>query len=208
MPEEHDRLSPEQLPERPVGLFYAWWRGDELPPLPRTAHVIVEHDPSAAVIRQVVDLTDAQIRQRYSEGNRALVARVDGVPAGIGWASTGRVEIGELGLDFNLPRGNCYLWDFVTLPEWRGRGIYTTLLQSFLRERAEAIQRFWIGHDLGNDASARGILRAGFQVVGEVYAVPGVGPVYVASPGMDIERARAAAELLGIPILELEGPGV
>lgn len=202
MSQEHDRIRPDQLPERPVGLFYAWWSGDPLPDLPRPPHLIVEHDPSAAVIRQVVDLTDEQIRQRYSEGNRALVARVEGVPAGIGWSSSGRVEIGELGLDFVLPRGNSYLWDFVTLPEWRGRGIYPVLLQTFLREGA-AGQRFWVGHDLGNDASARGIIRAGFQVAGLVYAVPDVGPVYVADAGVDIERARAAAEILGIPLLEL-----
>jgi GNAT superfamily N-acetyltransferase len=201
----NDDITAAMLPERPVGLFYAWWAGDALPDLRRPLELIVEHNPSAAVMRQVVALSDEQIRQRLSEGNQALVARMGGAPAAIGWSSAGRVEIGELGLDFTLPPGHRYLWDFVTLPEWRGRGIYPALLQEFLEERTRT-ECFWVGHDLENAASARGILRAGFQTVGEVYAVPGVGPVFVAG-GMAPERAPGAARLLGIPLLRAGGGG-
>lgn len=204
MSREYNRITSDMLPERPVGLFYAWWRGDALPELPKPAGLIVEHDPSAAVIRQVVEISDEQIRQRYSDGNRTLIARMDGVPAGIGWSSAGRVEIGELGLDFALPPGDRYLWDFVTLPAWRGQGIYPALLQACLRERAE-VERFWVGHDLENEASARGILRAGFRTVGAVYAVPGVGPVFAAGDSMSPERAGAAAGVLGIPQFDGDG---
>lgn len=193
-------LTRDMLPDRPVGLFYAWWRGDDLPPLEPPPDLTIEFDPAHATIQRVVDLTDGQIHERIRLGNRSIVGFVDAVPAATGWSTSGRVEIGELGLDFGLPSGNRYLWDFVTLPEWRGRGIYPALLQAFIRHEA-GVERFWVGHDLDNIASSRGILKAGLRTVGEVYAVEGAGPVFVAG-GMAPGRAGPAAMLLGIPLLD------
>ncbi len=56
------------------------------------------------------------------------------------------------------------LWDFVTFEAWRGRGIYPLLLQAILRTEQSEAERFWIGHRADNDASKRGILKAGFQL--------------------------------------------
>ena len=196
---EHAGVTRDMLPERPVGLFYAWWRGDPLPSLQPPALMTIEFDPPPATIQRIVDLNDEQIEERFQRANRAVVGWIGTAPASIGWSSSGRVEIGELGLDFDLPPGNRYLWDFVTLPEWRGRGIYPALLQAFIKHEPD-VERFWVGHDLDNFASSRGILKAGFQTVGEVYAVDGVGPVYFAS-GMAPERAPVAADLLDVPLL-------
>ncbi|MEZ4520701.1 MAG: hypothetical protein R3A46_03500 [Thermomicrobiales bacterium] len=193
-------ISRDMLPDQPVGLFYAWWRGDYLPDLQTQPDLAIEFDPEPETIRRVADLDDREIERRAGRGNRAVVGRMDGIPAAIGWSSGGRVEIGELGLDFTLPTGNRYVWDFVTLPDWRGRGIYPALLQAFIRVES-SVDRFWVGHDLDNAASSRGILKAGFQTVGEVYAVEGVGPVFVARGGAP-DRAYDAADLLGIPLLD------
>ena len=190
----------DMLPERPVGLFYAWWRGDVLPPLQPPEAMTIEFDPPLTTMQRIVDLNAEQLEERFRRGNRAVVGWAGTTPAGIGWSSSGRVEIGELGLDFDLPPGNRYLWDFVTLPEWRGRGIYPGLLQAFIKHEPD-VERFWVGHDLDNIASSRGILKAGFQTVGEVFAVDGVGPVYAAG-GTAPERAVPAAALLGIPLLD------
>jgi GNAT superfamily N-acetyltransferase len=197
---EQPEITSDMLPEDPVGLFYAWWRGDRLPDLEPPPELTVELDPPPAEIQRIVDLGTDEIEQRFIEGNRAVLARIEGEPAASGWSTSGRVTIGELGLDFSLPPGNRYLWDFVTLPGWRGRGIYPQLLQAFLYGEA-GVERFWVGHDLENVASARGILKAGFLTVGEVYAVSGVGPVFAAGDSAAPERAGTAAELLGIPRL-------
>lgn len=196
---EQNGISRENLPPSPVGLFYAWWRGDALPNLPEPAELMIELDPAADEVRRINGLSDSQIAERVERGNRAVLGRIRGEAAAIGWSCAGQVEIGELGLDFELPSNNRYVWDFVTLPEWRGRGIYPALLRAFIEHEAD-VERFWVGHDLDNVASSRGILKAGFQPVGEVYAVEGAGPIFVAE-GSAAARAAEAAELLGIPLL-------
>jgi hypothetical protein len=89
------------------------------------------------------------------------------------------------------------LWDFMTLPEWRGKGVYPALIQAMLHDEAGA-ERFWVGHDVPNVASGRGITNAGFQKVGEVYVVEG-DAVYV--PLGPDDRAQAAAAMLGLPLI-------
>ncbi|CAN5649476.1 hypothetical protein BH23CHL2_BH23CHL2_25750 [soil metagenome] len=194
------RVTKNMLLEQPVGVLYAWWRGDDLPLLAPPPDLTIEFDPVLETIQRVVALSDLQIDQRLARGNRAVVGRVDGAPAAIGWSTSGRAEIGELGLDFELPTGNRYLWDFVTLSEWRGRAIYPALLQAFIRHEA-GVERFWVGHDLDNVASGRGILKAGFRTVGQVYLVDATGPVFAAG-GMVPERAEAAAILLDMPLVD------
>ena len=105
-------------------------------------------------------------------------------------------SIGELGVEMRIAPNERYLWGLVTLPDWRGQGIYPVLIQAMLRQEADA-DRFWIGHDVGNDASARGILKAGFVPVGEAYR-DADGTLRYARH-RDDERARAAQVLLEMP---------
>ncbi len=200
---EQNGISREKLPPAPVGLFYAWWRGDALPDNLGSADLTIQLDPPAPDIQQLTGLSDAALAERREHGNRAVIGHIGGEAVASGWSCAGRVEIGELGLDFQLPPGNRYVWDFVTLPEWRGRGIYPALIRAFLDAETE-VERFWVGHDLDNSASGRGIIKAGFRAVGEVYAVEGAGPIFVAD-GIAAGRAVEAAELLGIPLLREAG---
>ena len=89
------------------------------------------------------------------------------VPVGWGWVAAREAEIPELGITFALLPGDRYLWDFTTLPAWRGHDVYPALLQAILV--AEEATRFWIGHDRDNAASARGMAKAGFREVGTAH---------------------------------------
>jgi hypothetical protein len=120
-----------------------------------------------------------------------------GEPVAWGWCATSDLSIGELGLSCSLPPGNRYLWDFVTLPSWRGRRIYPWLLQTIIASEPDA-ERFWLGHDMPNVASARGITKAGFQEVGVLYRRPDGEFVLVPSGSWD--RAEAAASLFGVSL--------
>lgn len=188
----------------PVGLFYTWWRGDVLPDLPALPglEIAASNADTLAAAFPVLDLEEQ--RNRQLAGHRSYLARVRGEPVAFGWSAHRTAEIGELGVTLQLSDDERYLWDFVTLPDWRGQGIYARMLQTIVAIESDA-ERFWIGHDLGNRASARGILKAGFQPVNALYLLADGSPLLYAYPEASgrppvLERAQAAADLLGIPL--------
>src|SRR5690606_31856109 len=130
------------------------------------------------------------------------VISVDGEPAGYGWVATHTCEIGELALRFDLPAGNRYLWDFATLPAFRGRGIYPALLSEIVRRECPPATRLWIIHAPENLPSGIGINRAGFITVAELSFDEGGRAAL--SPVGDANRAHAAAALLGLPLVHDE----
>lgn len=180
----------------PFGIFYGWWRGDSLPPLEWPTGLTTERLDNEQPAPAVETLDPAEAATLRGEGHRLYIARIGTAIVGYGWAATATASIGELGVEMRLAPDERYLWGFVTLPAWRGRGIYPALIQAMLRREADAVH-FWIGHDVGNDASARGILKAGFTPVGEAYR-DADGALRYARSGDD-ERARAAQNLLGMP---------
>ncbi len=186
-------------PGEPAGPLYTWWRGDPLPALLVLSGLSVELARELDLLAGLTGLPAGEVQARVEAGNRPYLARLDGVPVAYGWVATRRASIGALGIAFSVLPGNRYLWDFVTLPRWRGRGIYPRLLQAILKREGQA-GRFWIGHDAPNIASARGILKAGFTSVGEIYRLPG-GSFGMAAAD-SLERARAGATLLGIHLVE------
>jgi hypothetical protein len=99
-----------------------------------------------------------------------------------------------------VPEHNIYLYHFVTLLPWRGRGFYPRLLQEILLREGNACERFWIIHQMVNRASQRGIAKAGFQIANGVFHARG-GRLALVSHA-DQERAQAGAELLGLPLIE------
>jgi GNAT superfamily N-acetyltransferase len=190
------QLNRALAPAKPAIVFSSWWAGDpvaELPDLPGfEAQPACDHQLLARMAR--LDL--GEVLARVGGGHLPYIARLEGVPVGYGWAASRRASIGELGLDFPIPAGNCYLWDFATLPAWRGRGIYPRLLQAILvREAAEA-DRFWIGHVRENSASGHGILKARFRVAGATECSGARAMAFAAAAAS--ERAAACAALLGL----------
>ena len=177
--------------------FATWWRGDTLPklsPLPSLSTRRVTRWDEA---QRITGLTEDRVLLRYQAGHRPYAAFLEDAPVAYGWAARETGGIDELDFSFTVPAGNCYLWDFVTLPDWRGRGLYPRLLQAILAEEDD-VGRFWIGYEAGNKASARGIAKAGFRVVGDLVVSDGRVTSFVVFE--DGERARVAGELFDLPL--------
>jgi ribosomal protein S18 acetylase RimI-like enzyme len=85
-----------------------------------------------------------------------------------GWVALDAEPLGNTGCSFDTPPGDAYLYDFATVPEYRGKGFYPALLRYILADLADqGIRRAWIGTAPGNDISARSILKAGFTKVAD-----------------------------------------
>lgn len=195
------RLAAEGSQGAPAGSWYAWWQGDPLPALPPLPGLAVETVADDQRIAQLLDIAVVAARELLRQGHHLYLARLPSVPTPVayGWSATATASIGELSLSLTLPPRNHYLWGFQTDPAWRGRGIYPRLLQAVLASEQLQADRFWIGHEPGNSASARGILAAGFQRVGDLYTLPD-GALGLHADGMP-HRAAPSAVVLGVPLL-------
>jgi ribosomal protein S18 acetylase RimI-like enzyme len=110
-----------------------------------------------------------QILRRFESGRRCYVARFENKIAAYGWVSFNEEFIGELNLRLRLLPGEAYIWDCATLPDFRRKHLYSALLTYILADlSAEKLNRVWIGADLDNVVSQRGIARAGFQYVADL----------------------------------------
>jgi ribosomal protein S18 acetylase RimI-like enzyme len=114
-------------------------------------------------------ITVAEFNRRLESGCQCYVACVDDQLAAYGWVSFDDEDIGELNLRVKLLPGESYIWDCATLPAYRGKHLYSALLVYILGElRAQGLCRAWIGADLANVASQKGMTRAGFHHVADL----------------------------------------
>lgn len=141
--------------------------------------------------------TREELARRLRDGHRAYVATLDGVPAAFGWVASRTASLGELGLTLSLQPDERYLWNFVTRPEFRGRGLYPRLLEAIIARLArQGARRLWIAYAPENHASARGIARAGFAHVADLsFETDG----RVAFRPTQDDVAPLVASLLGVP---------
>ena len=110
-----------------------------------------------------------EILRRFETGRRCYAAWAGEELAAYGWVSLEEEQIGELRLRLRLLPGEAYIWDCVTLPAFRQNYLYSALLVYILGQlHSENFCRAWIGADLENIASQRGIARAGFKPVADV----------------------------------------
>ncbi len=174
-----------------------WWSEDGQAPIRTLPGLKVECPVGSAELATIAQLAEPEIRRRRADGHRPYLARVDGALAAYGWVATRSCSIGELGLEFELPVGNRYLWDFQTLPEFRGRGIYPRLLVDIIRRECPPATRLWIIHAPENLPSGAGIARAGFLPVAELSFGEDGRPALAVVGNAD--RAEAGAKLLGLP---------
>ena len=156
-----------------------------------------------ALLARLAALDSCEVAARRAGGHRAYVALLGDAPVAYGWVAGAGATIGELGVSFALPHGDRNLWDFATLPAWRGRGLYPHLLQGIMAAESPPAARLWIIHAPENRASCRGIAKAGFAPVGELsFRVDGSSGF---RPHGRPERARVGAALLGVPLLAENG---
>jgi len=175
-----------------------WWRTDTLPALPALPGFAARRSADPYEIAELNRTSVGEARARLRDGHRAYLATLNGRPVGYGWAATRGASIGEVGLAFSLPRDERYLWDFATLPAFRGRGLYPRLLQAMLRQEAAA--RAWILYAPENRPSGMGISRAGFRPVGRL-AFRADGSVALGDVRDEL-RARWGAGVLGVEVTD------
>jgi hypothetical protein len=184
-----------------AGLLWTWWQGDELPALARVNDLMVATTTDYELLADLAETELIEMRARAVSQYRPYVAWVAGTPVAYGWSAAGRSRFGRPVVEFTVPRANRYLLDFATLPAWRGRGIYPHVLQTIIAQESGDVERFWILHQAGNEASRRGIAKAGFQQAAEIQFLEG-GGLGVVATGNNIERARAGAAVLGLPLAD------
>jgi GNAT superfamily N-acetyltransferase len=155
-----------------VGHGYLWTRGDPLPPLDPLPGFRAGPTSDVGLLATLAGLSVAEVERRVAAGNQPYLAWVDGTEAAYGWSGAGDLPTTGPRANMRFPPGTRWLWDFVTLPEWRGRGIYPRLLQEILTLDTEAT-RFFIGHRVDNVASRQGILKAGFRLLTNTVLTPG-----------------------------------
>lgn len=120
--------------------------------------------------------SSAEIDKRFTAGCMCYAARVDNRLAAYGWVSFQEEYVGELNLWIRLQPGEAYIWDCATLPAFRNLHLYSALLSNMSGElRSQSIERIWIGADLVNLPSQRGIARAGFRAIAEIAVARALG---------------------------------
>ncbi len=150
-----------------------WWRGDALPALPTLPSFSIRITTDKALLAKLNDISLQEVDSRFQTGNHAYLAFIEETPVAYGWVGTQSGGVREIRLSFTLTPQNRYLWDFQTLPEWRGRGIYPHFLQAILRAEMHIAERFWILYAPGNDAAEHSIRKAGFLLLGELVLTKG-----------------------------------
>jgi hypothetical protein len=107
--------------------------------------------------------------KRFAAGSQCFAAWVERTLAAYGWVSFQEEYVGGLRLTLRLLPGEAYIWDCVTVPAYRRKYLYSALLVFIAGElRHDQICRAWIGADLANVPSQRGIDRAGFHRVADL----------------------------------------
>ena len=130
-----------------------WWASDPLMDLTSLSNFQVRLSADDARLATINRITVAEVEQRRRAGHLPYVGYIDGTAVTYGWVATREASIGELNLVFPIAAGSRYLWDFATLPNWQGRGLYPRLLQAIVQ--AERAERFWIIHAPENLPSAQ-----------------------------------------------------
>ncbi len=180
-------------------MLASWGCNDSLPTLPEFVDLTVLREMNDTVLANLTQMSKLEIARRRENGHHSYVAWLKGVPTAYGWVATRSAHVGELDLSFQLPSRHLYLWDFVTLTPWRGLGIYPHLLQQILKTEIINRDRFWIIRAPENQASGRGITKAGFQPVGKLSFLKHERGVGLISNGSF--NALEDALLLGVKIL-------
>lgn len=128
----------------------------------------VNLDDVSAMI-SVTDYDAEEIQNRFTTGRHCYAAWIADQIAAYGWVSFDHEDVGELRLRIKLLVGEAYIWDCATLPPYRGNYLYSALLSHIIRElRVQNLCRAWIGADVENVVSQKGMARAGFHHVADL----------------------------------------
>lgn len=118
-------------------------------------------------LAEAMSMSVADLEQERFTGNRrCFVLKVSDRIATYGWVSHGAEAVGELERTFQLRETDAYIWDCVTLPDYRGMRCYSTFLSHVMDQlHQEGTPRIWIGASQQNVPSVKGFVNAGFSHV-------------------------------------------
>jgi hypothetical protein len=157
---------------RPVGTIWTLDPDQSTPPItPNIPAAFSQVEPQAAseLAAAMGEAVLAEVHSRFRAGRRCYVARVDRKIAAYGWVSFIDEYVGELTLHLKLLPDEAYIWNCVTLPDFRREYLYSALLTYIVGElHKDHVSRVWIGADTENVASQKGIARAGFSHVADL----------------------------------------
>jgi GNAT superfamily N-acetyltransferase len=86
------------------------------------------------------------VAERLARGCRCFAAWWGDELVGYGWLSRGPEWIGEVELQISPGSGEAYVWNCVTLPAHRRKGVFRALLISIsAHARGEGLARLWVG---------------------------------------------------------------
>ncbi len=164
-----------------IGRVELWGRclaGAELPPVALPPGFRLERiggdapEPASAracLAEAMRPAPPSELTRRLAAGRRAYVIRLDEPVVSYGWVSFGEEEVGEVEGTIRVGPREAYIWDCATLPAWRGRGLYPSLLRAIARDlAAEGFEWVWIAAVVDNAPSLRGFVKAGYARIGTV----------------------------------------
>jgi GNAT superfamily N-acetyltransferase len=86
------------------------------------------------------------VKLRFARGVRCFAVMVAGDIAGYGWLSMSPEWIGEVELEIRPRKAEAYIWNCVTLPEHRRKGVFRSLVVGIAEAaRQIGVRRVWIG---------------------------------------------------------------
>lgn len=86
------------------------------------------------------------IALRQARGCRCFGAWIDDKLAGYGWLSVKPEWISEVQLEIKPRAGEGYIWNCVTVPEYRRQGTFRAILTGITQvAREEGMKRLWLG---------------------------------------------------------------
>ena len=173
-------------------------RTDAAPFLAPIAGFSIRRETSALVMAGLQHRSEIDMGRRMWDEHRAYVASIDGEDVAFGWVAPYQAMIGEIDSAFFIPKGERYLWNFVTLPAHRGKGIYPRLLDAIVQAESIEADRFWVAYAPENHASGVGIEKAGFITVAQISFDQHGRPAI----RMLVDGAPSPAKMLGLPAIE------
>lgn len=183
--------------------LFTFWYGDNHTTLDKTSNITIQKEFDVTLLVSLMNLDTQKIERRFQDGNEAWLVKLEDQPVSFGWLCRGKAGIGELSKEIEVPNGNAYLWNFRTLEPYRGRGYYAQLLSTILLTEEKFSERIWVISAPENQSSYNGIVKAGFQNVGEIIFNTKNEVVLMATSVS--ERTHAGADLIQIPITTTAG---
>ena len=114
-----------------------------------------------------LDLDEA--RRRWRRGDLAVLGRIGGSPAGIGWCARSPVPVLEIERSIRLGPGEAYIHNVFVAPQARGRAVAPSMLEFLAKElRQRDVYRAWALIGTDNVASVRAFEKAAYAAVCDV----------------------------------------